>query len=67
MEAVISLIYKCSKCLYLFERIGEVDRCPDCGSVNFTEAGPNDLQEYAALRREFDAVREKKAEEARQP
>ena len=63
MEAVISLIYKCSKCLYLFERIGEVDRCPDCGSVNFTEAGPNDQQEYAALHREFAAGREEKAKE----
>ena len=52
------MIYKCSKCLYLFERRGTVDRCPDCGSVNFTEAGPEDQREYRELRRQYQEDRE---------
>ena len=61
----MNMIYKCSKCLYLFEWMGAVDRCPDCGSVNFTEAGPEDQEEYAALRRQFAAAWTCETEEER--
>lgn len=61
----MNVIYKCSKCIYLFERRGAVERCPDCGSVNFTEAGPEDCAEYAALRKQFAVARESAEREER--
>jgi rRNA maturation endonuclease Nob1 len=32
------MIYICDKCLFIFERVGEVDSCPDCGGPDIREA-----------------------------
>lgn len=29
------MIYACDSCKFVFEHVGEVDRCPDCGKKTF--------------------------------
>lgn len=49
------MIYKCHNrlCGFLFERTTEPDACPDCGSINISEATPEEKQEYIELKKTF--------------
>ena len=35
------MIYTCNICRFTFERIGEIDQCPDCGKNNIREEKEN--------------------------
>ncbi|GHU79644.1 hypothetical protein FACS1894191_2910 [Clostridia bacterium] len=45
-------IYTCGKCLFTFERRGEVDSCPDCGHSNVRLATEEEITEYKRNREE---------------
>jgi predicted Zn-ribbon and HTH transcriptional regulator len=38
--------YTCGKCRFTFERIGEVENCPDCASTNVREATGVEVGEF---------------------
>ena len=46
------MIYACDSCRFIFERIGEIDRCPDCGKKNIREANDEEKQEYSEYQKE---------------
>lgn len=46
-------IYVCDTCHFLFERSGEIDRCPDCGKQTIRLAAEAEQKEYHQLRLEF--------------
>jgi len=39
-------IYTCGKCLFCFERAGEVEICPDCAAANIRLATDEEAAEY---------------------
>ncbi len=47
-----NMIYKCEQenCGFLFERAGEVERCPDCGSKHIRPADEKEQREYMERR-----------------
>ena len=47
-------IYVCSKCQFAFERRGEIQNCPDCGSENIRAADENEINDYNKNREEFE-------------
>ena len=47
-------VYICGKCLFLFERTGEVQACPDCGRLNIRYASDEDASEYLKNRAELN-------------
>ncbi|MDR3271198.1 MAG: hypothetical protein LBT32_06815 [Peptococcaceae bacterium] len=40
------MIYACEKCHFIFERIGAVDACPDCGKPSLREADERERDEF---------------------
>ncbi len=40
------MIYTCDKCHFIFERVGEVTSCPDCGKAAVREANEAERAEY---------------------
>ncbi len=42
------MIYKCDQenCGFLFEWVGETERCPDCGSKHIRPADQTEQKEY---------------------
>ena len=46
-------IYMCAACRFLFERVGAVTQCPDCGKERVRIATPDEQTEYHILRIEF--------------
>jgi len=40
------MIYTCDKCRFIFERVGEVDACPDCGKEDIREADETEKEEF---------------------
>jgi len=46
------MIYACNKCHFLFERVGVVDDCPDCGKHAVREANEAEKAEYRKNLRE---------------
>jgi len=48
------MIYTCKKCLFMFDRVGLVERCPDCGSENFRPATKDEKEEFENYQREFN-------------
>ena len=48
------MIYKCHNrnCGFLFERTTTPETCPDCGSINISEATDEEGQEYRKLQEE---------------
>jgi len=52
------VVYVCCKCLFSFMRSGEVDRCPDCGSVNVRHATSQEAAEYERNKAECQALPE---------
>jgi uncharacterized Zn finger protein (UPF0148 family) len=53
-------VYLCSKCLFAFERTGQVENCPDCGNINVREADAKETAEYRRIREELRAARGEK-------
>jgi rubrerythrin len=52
-EVVQSMaIYICgnTNCRFIFERVGEITACPDCGSPNIREAEFDEIQEYERIK-----------------
>lgn len=47
------MIYCCDACRFLFEGIGEVKQCPDCGKKLVREATEEEKEEYKRLKEEF--------------
>lgn len=45
------MIYKCEQenCGFLFERIGEVECCPDCGSKHIRPADEKEQNEFIGI------------------
>ena len=46
------MIYACDSCKFVFEHVGKVDRCPDCGKKTIREAGNEEKQEYIEYQKE---------------
>ena len=40
------MIYTCDKCHFIFERVGEVSTCPDCGKDAIREANEAEKEEF---------------------
>lgn len=47
-------IYVCGKCLFCFERKGDVDVCPDCGLMFVRDATDDEILEHKRIRKELD-------------
>ncbi len=54
-------VYICSKCLFCFERTGEVETCPDCGAASVRFATDEESAEYRKNREESGRGREESA------
>ena len=52
------MIYTCKKCLFMFDRVGLVERCPDCGSENFRPASKEEQAEFDRYQKEFNKKNE---------
>jgi len=48
------MIYACDKCHFIFERVGKVDACPDCGKPAVREASKKEQAEYRMIRQEMN-------------
>ncbi len=48
-------VYICEKCLFMFERVGVIRDCPDCGSAKIRGADKKEIAEYMHNRAEFDS------------
>lgn len=46
------MIYTCNICRFTFERIGEIDQCPDCGKKNIREANEEEKESYRKYKEE---------------
>lgn len=46
------MIYTCNICHFIFERIGEIDQCPDCGKKNIREANDEEKENYRKYKEE---------------
>lgn len=40
------MIYTCDKCLFTFERVGEVTTCPGCGKETIHEATDSEKADF---------------------
>ena len=40
------MVYTCDKCHFVFERVGPVDVCPDCGKPIVREATEPEREEF---------------------
>jgi rRNA maturation endonuclease Nob1 len=45
------MIYACDNCKFLFQRVGEVDSCPDCGKPTVREASAEECKEFELRRK----------------
>jgi rubrerythrin len=55
-------VYVCSKCLFSFERAGNVENCPDCGAENVRFATEAEKAEYQRVREELRVIRTDKTD-----
>ena len=46
--SVITMIYICDSCRFLFSRAAEPEQCPDCGKYTVRRATPLEQREYQA-------------------
>lgn len=51
------MVYRCHKCEFQFIRMGEIERCPNCGSQSIRAA--SDLEEEQFVRLHKAAARER--------
>jgi len=47
-------VYTCCKCLFCFERTGEVEECPDCAKKSIRYATEDEIAEYRQNKAECD-------------
>ena len=40
------MIYCCDHCHFIFERVGQIDTCPDCGKPSVREADEAERAEF---------------------
>jgi len=52
-------IYCCNHCRFVFERVGKVESCPDCGKPAVREATDEEKDEYRKNRVMRDGISEK--------
>lgn len=43
-------IYICEKCCFIFERVGEIESCPDCGNSHIRIADSQEAEQYQQTR-----------------
>ena len=43
------MVYICEKCLFLFRRTSQPERCPDCGSEAIRPASTEEAAEFERL------------------
>ena len=48
-------VYICTKCLFCFERSGEVEICEECGHPNVRYATEKEIAEYLRIKAELNA------------
>ncbi len=48
IKLVIEMVYVCDNCGFLFNRVEEQDRCPDCGMREIRPANPVEQDEFTA-------------------
>lgn len=46
------MIYYCENCKFMFERISEIEQCPDCEKPTIAKADEQQQQEYLACKKE---------------
>jgi len=44
------MIYVCEKCRFIFERVGNIDQCPDCGNINIRQANEEETKKYLQIK-----------------
>lgn len=47
------MIYVCEKCHFTFERVGNIEQCPDCGKMNIHQANEEEIKKYLEITDEF--------------
>ena len=47
------MIYVCEKCHFTFERVGNIEQCPDCGKMNIRQAKEDEIKNYHEIKEEF--------------
>ena len=47
------MIYVCEKCHFTFERVGNIEQCPDCGKMNIRQAKEEEIKKYLEIKDEF--------------
>ena len=47
-------IYICEKCKFAFERVGDVESCPDWGASGIRTAEAAEAEEYRRIRPELE-------------
>ena len=47
------MIYVCEKCNFAFERVGNIEQCPDCGKMNIRHANEEEINKYLQIKDEF--------------
>ena len=50
---VITMIFVCDKCHFIFNRTAELEQCPDCGKYAVRPANEAERQEYEEHLKEF--------------
>lgn len=48
-------IYQCDACKFTFERAGDVEACPDCGSNSVRDATASEQADYKRMKSEVAA------------
>ena len=46
------MIYACDACRFVFECVGEVHECPDCGKQMVREANEEEIEDYKRYQEE---------------
>lgn len=60
---VVLAIYVCAKCLFCFERAGNIESCPDCASMSVRLADSEEEAEYRRNRAELSGSMEREQKE----
>lgn len=46
------MVYVCDNCHFTFERISEIEQCPDCGKINIRVAQEEEIKKYLQIKNE---------------
>jgi len=53
---IVRKVYTCDNCRFIFEGLGKVEQCPDCGKFRTRPATEQEQEEYWQHRIEFGYV-----------